>query len=134
MNVTRLACACLAIALLSGCGSKNYDISKTIVYNGSIYQVTDTLQISESITGVTPDKQTIDLSNRDRDAIEDLIESNQPLFVKMAFQLDEQELVYQAQNVDSYRDYSRMLSRFEDAADDIADLMAEKKTDQLKLR
>lgn len=134
MKATRWALLAASVLVLTACGSKNYDISKTIVYNGDIYQVTDTLQISQTIEGITADKRTIDLSNKDKDAISDLIEQNQPLFVRMAFELDQQELVYAAQNVEDYRDYSRMRSRFEDAADDIADLMAEKKTDQLKLK
>lgn len=134
MKAARWALLAASVLVLTACGSKNYDISKTIVYNGDIYQVTDTLQISQTIEGITADKRTIDLSNKDKDAISDLIEQNQPLFVRMAFELDQQELVYAAQNVEDYRDYSRMRSRFEDAADDIADLMAEKKTDQLKLK
>jgi PBP1b-binding outer membrane lipoprotein LpoB len=121
--------------VLTGCGgTKVYDTTKTIVYNGSIYQVTDVKQISTTIDGITPDKQTINLKNKDKGQVSDLIEQHDPLFVRMAFQLDDQELVYSATEVDSYRDYNRMLSRFEDAGDDIAKLMAEKKTEQLKLR
>lgn len=123
-----------ALALTACGGTKVYDSSKTIVYNGSIYQVTDVKQIATSIEGVTPDKQTINLKNKQKGEISDLIESNDPLFVRMAFQMDDQELVYSATEVSSWRDYNRMLSRFEDAGDDIAKLMAAKKTEQLKLR
>ncbi len=127
--------ALFAAIVLAGCGgTKVYDTSKTIVYNGSIYQVTDVKQISTTIEGVTPDKQTINLKNKDKGDVSDLIDEHEPLFVRMAFQLDDQELVYSATEVDSYRDYNRMLSRFEDAGDDIAKLMAENKTKQLKLR
>lgn len=125
----------LAGLILAGCGStKVYDTTKTIVYNGSVYQVTDVKQISSRIEGVTPDKQTINLKNKDKNAISDAIKNNDPLFVRMAFDLDDQELVYFASEVDSYRDYSRKLSRFEDAGDDIAKLMSETKTKQLKLK
>jgi hypothetical protein len=127
--------AFLAAITLTGCGStKVYDTTKTIVYNDSVYQVTDVKQISTRIEGVTPDKQTINLKNKDKSAISDAIEDNDPLFVRMIFDLDDQELVYFASEVDSYRDYNRMLSRFEDAGDDIAKLMAETKTKQLKLK
>ena len=127
--------ALFAAVVLAGCGgTKVYETSKTIVYNGSIYQVTDVKQISTTIEGVTPDKQTINLKNKDKGEVSDLIKEHKPLFVRMAFQLDDQELVYSATEADSYRDYNRMLSRFEDAGDDIAKLMAENKTKQLKLR
>lgn len=127
--------ALFATFVLAGCGgTKVYDTSKTIVYNDSIYQVTDVKQISTKIEGVTQDKQTINLKNKPKGEISDLIGENDPLFVRMAFQLDDQELIYSADDVSSYRDYNRMLSRFEDAGDDIAKLMAENKTKQLKLR
>jgi hypothetical protein len=127
--------ALLAGITLAGCGStKIYDTTKTIVYNGSVFQVTDVKQISTRIEGVTPDKQTINLKNKDKGAVSDAITNNDPLFVRMVFDLDDQELVYFASEVGSYRDYSRALNRFEDAGDDIAKLMAEKKTKQLKLK
>ncbi|MEE4173502.1 MAG: hypothetical protein V2I57_04555 [Xanthomonadales bacterium] len=120
---------------LAGCGgTKVYDTSKTIVYNGSVFQVTDVKQISSRIEGVTPDKQVINLKNKDKSAISSAIEEHDPLFVRMVFDLDDQELVYFASEVDSYRDYNSKLKRFEDAGDDIAKLMSEKKTEQLKLR
>jgi len=134
----RRAALCLvliAFALVTACGgTKVYDTSRTIVYNGDIYQVTDVKQISTKIEGVTPDKQTIDLKNRSKDEISDLIKEHDPLFVRMSFMLDEQPLVYQATEVGSYRDFNRMRSRFENAGEDIADLMASKKTEQLELR
>ncbi len=135
-RLTPLFVALVATALvLAACGgTKVYDTTKTIVYKNSIYQVTNVKQISSKIEGVTTDKQTITLKNRDKDYVSDLIEQNDPLFVRMAFELDDQELVYFAGDIDSLRDYNRVLSRFEDAGDDIADLMAETKTEQLKLR
>lgn len=134
-TVRSLLIALFASLVLAGCGgTKVYDTSKTIVYNGSIYQVTDTKQISTRVEGVTPDKQVINLKNKDKDGVSSAIKENDPLFVRMVFDLDDQELVYFASEVDSYRDYKSKLNRFEDAGDDIAKLMREKKTDQLKLR
>lgn len=135
-TVLRLALptALVAIALVGCGGTKVYDATKTIVHNGSIYQVTDVKQISTKIEGVTPDKETIDLKGEDKSVVSDLIKQHDPLFVRMAFEMDEQELVYVADEVDSWRDYNRMLSRFEDAGDDIAKLMSETKTKQLELR
>ena len=122
-------------ALVTACGgTKVYDSTKTIVYKGNIYQVTNVAQISTKIEGVKADKSRVNLKNMDKDGISDLIKAEDELFVRMAFQLDEQELVYVATDVDSYRDYSRLESRFESAGKDIAKLMAAKKTEQLKLK
>lgn len=129
---TLLLLACLA--LLAACGSKNYEVSKTIVYKGQIYQVTDTKQITPKIEAVLDDEQRVNLRSKEKNEVSDLIAENKPLFVRMAFQMDEQELVYVATDVDSYRDYNRLVSRFENAGDDIARLMAKNKTEQLKLR
>ena len=127
--------AVLASLLLTACGgTKVYDTSKTIVYNGNIYQVTDVKQIGTRVEAVKEDRTIVNLKNKSKDDITALIKANEPLFVRMVFELDEQELIYSATDIDSYRDYSRMESRFEGAGDDIAKLMRAKKTEQLKLR
>lgn len=126
--------AALAILITACGGTKVYDTSKTIVYNGSIYQVTDVKQIESRVEAVIEGQAPISLKTKSKSEIESLIKSNKPLFVRMAFDLDEQELVYSAGDVSSWRDYNRLHGRFENATDDIAKLMAEKKTDQLKLR
>lgn len=132
--LTRTLVLLACLALLAACGSKNYEVSKTIVYKGQIYQVTDTKQITPKIEAVLDDEQRVNLRNKEKNEVSDLIAENKPLFVRMAFQMDEQELVYVATDVDSYRDYNRLVSRFENAGDDIARLMAKNKTEQLKLR
>jgi uncharacterized protein (UPF0128 family) len=134
-SITRVMFILLVALLAAACGStKVYDSSKTIVYNGSIYQVTDVKEISSKIEAVKADKSTVNMKNMSKDQVTDLINANKPLFVRMSFQMDDQELVYSATDVDSYRDYSRMLGKFEDAGQDIAKLMSAKKTEQLKLR
>jgi len=134
-RVSRLALLLMMVVIVSACGgTKVYDTSKTIVYKGSIYQVTDVKQISNEIEAVKADKTTVNMKNMSKQQATDLINENKPLMVRMSFQMDEQELVYVATTVNSYRDYDKLLGRFDNAGDDIAKLMAEKKTDQLKLR
>lgn len=134
-RVSRIVLLLLAAIVVAACGStKVYDSSKTIVYNGSIYQVTDVKEITSKIEGVKADKTTVNMKNMSKDQITDLIGANKPLFVRMSFDMDEQTLVYSASNVESYRDYNRMLGKFEGAGKDIAKLMSAKKTEQLKLR
>ena len=124
----------LAVALLSGCGgTKVYDTTKTIVYKDNIYQVTNVQTISSSITGVLDDQSTVNMKNMDKKQVEALIDANDSLFVSMKFDFDAQDMVYVAQDVDNWRDYSRMESSFSSANKKIAKLMSEKKTKQLKL-
>lgn len=121
--------------MLSACGgTKVYDASKTIVYRDNIYQVTDVQRISTTKEAVLADRSRVDLKGRDRKSIEGLIKESGSLFVRMAFEFDDQEMVYRATEVTSWRDYSRMESDFERAGKDIAKLMKERSTKQLKLR
>ena len=132
-----LGLALVSAALMTACGgTKVYDTSKTIVYNDTIYQVTNVQSIRTTKEAVMDDRSAVNLKNKDRSAIEDMIDGagDEGLFVRMAFQLDDQEMVYRATRVDSWRDYSRMQGDFERAGKDIAKLMSEKKTAQLKLR
>ena len=133
-RVSRIVLLLMMVFVVSACGgTKVYDSSKTIVYKGSIYQVTDVKQIASKIEAVKADKSTVNMKNMNKQQATDLINANEPLMVRMSFQMDEQELVYVATTVNSYREYDKLLGRFENAGKDIAKLMAEKKTDQLKL-
>ncbi|NRB70589.1 MAG: hypothetical protein HRU51_01595 [Xanthomonadales bacterium] len=121
--------------LLSGCGgTKVYETTRTIVYQGNIYQVTDVKSIRRINEAQTGDQGTVDLTGMSREAITSLIESHQPLPVRMAFMLDDQELPYSNGPVSSWRDYDRRKSDFDRAGKRIAKLMTEKKTEQLNLR
>ncbi len=134
-RVTRAALLLMIVIIVSACGgTKVYDTTKTIVYKGSIYQVTDVKQIASKVEAVKADKTTVNMINMNKQQATDLINANKPLMVRMSFQMDEQELVYVATTVDSYRDYDNLRGRFESANKDIAKLMGEKKTKQLNLR
>ena len=85
--------ALLASLVLTGCGgTKVYDTTKTIVYRDSIYQVTDVQQIKRSITGIKSDDSTVNMTNMERRQIEDLLDAEDSVFVRMKFDLDGQEL------------------------------------------
>jgi hypothetical protein len=126
--------ALLLLPLLGGCGgTKVYDSTKTIVYNGSIYNVTDTKAVSQMVTGKLSDDSVVDLRNADKKRFEALVKEHGEIYVRMAYQFDDEEMLYRAGRVDSWRDFSRMESDFDRAGDRIAKLMKEKKTAQLKL-
>jgi hypothetical protein len=126
--------ALLMLPLLTGCGgTKVYDSTKTVVYNGSIYNVSNTKSVSQRITGKLSDDSVVDLRNADKKRFESLVKEHGEIYVRMAYQFDEEEMLYRAGRTDSWRDFSRMKSDFDRAGDKIGKLMKEKKTAQLKL-
>ena len=134
-NTLVLATAILAALLLTACGStKVYNNDKTVVYNGSVYNVSNARQISSNITGKLADDSVVNLKGADKKKVEGLIKENGSVYVRMAFGLDDQEMLYRAKSVDKWSDYNRMQKDFEKAGKQITSLMGDKKRMQLKLR
>ena len=91
-------------------------------------------QISSVITGKLDDDTEVKLTSADRKQVEAYLDDNSPMFVKMAFEFDDQELVYRASSISKWSEYSKMKSSFESAGKKISKLMANKKQIQLKLK
>ena len=127
----------LAVAMiaLAGCVStKVYTADKTIVYNGSIYNMANVQQISGRIEGQLPDGSTVNMKTLDKKGVEALLKENKEVVVSTVVGMDEQEMVYQRARVKKYSDYTKMVSRFDGAMSDISRFMADKKKTQLKLK
>jgi hypothetical protein len=125
----------MTVVLLSGCGgTKVYNNDKTIVYRDSIYNVSKVRQINTSISGKLSDDSMINLKGADKKKVESLIKENNSVYVRMAFNLDDQEMLYRAKSVDRWSDYSRMQKDFEKAGKQITSLLGDKKKMQLKLK
>lgn len=125
----------LSALLLTGCGgTKVYKNDKTIAYNGSIYNLSNVMQIGTSNTGKLSNDETVNLKGADRKKIEAYLKDSGPMYVRMAFDFDEKEMLYRASSVDSWSAYSKMSKSFEKAGKDITSLMANKKKMQLKLK
>lgn len=134
--MNRLGLLTMVIALvLTGCGgTKVYESSKTVIYNGAMYNLSAVKTVSSKIDGIIgADKQTVDLRKVDKKQFEAYVKQYDQVFVKMYFDLDDQEMVYSATNVDSWRDFSKMKDDFQDAGEKITKLMKDKKATQLKL-
>ena len=131
-----LAVSVLSMLLLAGCisSSKVYNNDKNVVYRGTMYNMANVKQIRSVITGTMENDREVTLTNADRKQVEAYLDESSPMFVRMSFEFDEQELVYRANNVDSWRDFSKMKKSFESAGKDISKLMADKKKIQLKLK
>ena len=131
-----LAVSVLSMLLLAGCisSSKVYNNDKNVVYRGTMYNMANVRQIRSVITGTLDDDREVTLTTADRKQVEAYLDQSESMFVKMAFEFDDQEMVYRANTVGSWRDYSRMKKSFEKAGRDISKLMANKKQIQLKLK
>lgn len=120
---------------LAGCGStKVYTADKTIVYNGSIYNMANVQQISGRIEGQLPDGSTVNMKTLDKKGVEALLKENKEVLVSTVVGMDAQEMVYQRARVKKYSEYKKMVSRFDGAMSDISKFMADKKKTQLKLK
>ena len=131
-----LAVSVLSMLLLAGCisSSKVYNNDKNVVYRGTMYNMANVKQIRSVITGTMENDREVTLTNADRKQVEAYLDESSPMFVRMSFEFDDQELVYRANNVESWRDFSKMKKSFDSAGNQISKLMADKKKIQLKLK
>lgn len=131
-----LAASIASMLLLAGCisSSRVYNNDKNIVYNGTMYNMANVKQIKSTITGKTESDEEINLVNAGRKDIEALLDKESSVYVRMAFQFDDQEMLYRASDVEKWSQYSKMKKSFESAGKDIGKLMANKKKIQLKLK
>lgn len=131
-----LAVSVLSMLLLAGCisSSKVYNNDKNVVYRGTMYNLANVKQTRSVITGKLKDDTEVMLTNADRKQVEAYLDENSPMFVKMSFEFDDQELVYRASSISKWSEYSKMKSSFESAGKKISKLMANKKQIQLKLK
>ena len=131
-----LAFSVLSMLLLAGCisSSKVYNNDKNVVYRGTMYNMANVKQIRSVITGKLESDKEVTLTNADRKQVEAYLDDNSSMFVKMAFEFDDQELVYRASSISKWSEYSKMKSSFESAGKKISKLMANKKQIQLKLK
>lgn len=131
-----LAVSVLSLLLLAGCisSAKVYNNDKTVVYNGATYNLGNVKQIQSKISGKLSDTNTVDLRNADRKQIEAYLKEYQTIYVRMAFNFDDQEMLYRASSVSKWSEYSKMKSSFDSAGKQINSLMADKKKLQVKLK
>jgi hypothetical protein len=125
----------LALCALSACGgTKVYTADKTVVYRDAIYNVSDVKVFRSFNQAVISGQSNIDLKGMDKRRFGGLLEQHPTLFVRQGFTLDDQELVYRAQNVDSWSDFNRMNKQFESATKSMTGFIGSPKKNQLKLK
>ena len=126
----------LSVMMLTGCiaSAKVYNNDKTVTYNGATYNLGNVKQIKPRISGKLSDTNTVDLFNADKKQIEAYLKEYKPIYVRMVFDFDDQEMLYRASSVSKYSEYSKMKKSFDNAGNQINKLMANKKKLQLKLK
>jgi hypothetical protein len=124
----------MTILLVTACGStKVYNNDKTFVYRYAVYNISKVKQINSKISGKLADDTSVNLAGVERKQIEAYLKQG-PMYVRMAFGLDEQEMLYRASSVSKWSEYSSMLKSFNNASKQITSLMGDKKKMQLKLK
>jgi len=124
----------MTILLVTACGStKVYNNDKTVVYRDAVYNISKVKQINSKISGKLSDDTSVNLAGVERKQIEAYLKQG-PMYVRMAFGLDEQEMLYRASSVSKWSEYSSMLKSFNNASKQITSLMGDKKKMQLKLK
>lgn len=129
-----LVASIMTILLVTACGStKVYNNDKTVVYRDAVYNISKVKQINSKISGKLADDTSVNLAGVERKQIEAYLKQG-PMYVRMAFGLDEQEMLYRASSVTKWSEYSSMLKSFNNASKQITSLMGDKKKMQLKLK
>jgi hypothetical protein len=125
----------LLAAMLTACGStKVYTADKTVVYKGTVFNVSNVKMFSPKNEAVLADKSTVDLKSMDKKSFNALLDKEKPVFVRQGFMLDSDEMIYQATNVSSWSDLDKMNKRFVSAQNSLTKFLADKKKTQLKLK
>ena len=126
----------LAIALmLTACGStKVYNTDKTMVFRGTMYNLSTVQAFSTRIEATLPGGETRDVSNADKSTIESLLDQHNQFSAKSFIIMDQQNVLYEARIIDRYKDFSKMANNLEGAGKDISKFMAHKSKTQLTLK
>jgi len=135
--IKRLGVFLLLVSMLSlsGCGStKVYNVSKTMVYNGSTYNLSNVQRIGSRVEGTLPSGDKVQLQQMDKKGFNALLDENKNIQVTAYVELDEKEFVYRNKRVNSYSDYTKILKSQTSAMNNINKFMANKKSTQLKLK
>ena len=133
-RVFTLTASVLTILLMTACGgTKVYNNDKTVVYRDAVYNISKVKTITSKTTGKLADDSSVNLAGADKKKIETYL-ADGPMYVRMAFGLDEQEMLYRASSVTKWSEYNSMLKSFESAKKQITSLMGDKKKMQLKLK
>jgi hypothetical protein len=121
---------------MAGCisSSKSYNAGKNIVYNGSMYNISNVKTVNSKVEGTLPNGDVKNMKGMNKKAVEALLKQSSPIMVTTALDLDGDDMVYERRSVTKYSEYSKMIKNFESAGKKITKFMGDKKATQLKLK
>ena len=125
----------ISVITLTACGStKVYNEQKTIVYKGSMYNVSNVVKISSRIDGTLPDGEKVEFGSLDKDTFKSLYGDKLPIQAKGVIELDDTELVYTEGQIKSYSDLQKMQKKLQGALKDITKFMKKTGKAQMELK
>jgi len=138
MNVKKflvVAVVAAAIVSLTACGStKVYNEQKTIVFHGSMYNISNVVRISSRIDGTLPNGETVQLGAMDKDTFRSRFGDSLPIQAKGVITLDDTELVYTQGAIAKYKDLEKMQKALQGALKDIRKFMKKTGKAQMELK
>jgi regulatory protein YycH of two-component signal transduction system YycFG len=130
-------CTIVIVALIVtvGCGStKVYNTDKTVIYKGSMYNISNVTHFSSRIEAKTSAGDTVNLAGYDKSRFEALVAKEGTAMVQSLIIMDDQTIVYQSATLTKYSQFDKMRKSLASAMDQIANFMKKKKTTQLNLK
>jgi len=121
---------------MAGCisSSRSYNAGKNIVYNGSMYNISNVKTVNSKVEGTLPNGDVKNMKGMNKKSVEALLKQSSPIMVTTALDLDGDDMVYERRSVTKYSEYSKMIKNFESAGKKITKFMGDKKATQLKLK
>jgi hypothetical protein len=130
-------CAIVIVALIVtvGCGStKVYNTDKTVIFKGSMYNVSNVTHYSSKIEAKTTAGDTVDLAGYDKTRFEAFVAKEGTVMVQSLIVMDDQTIAYQSATPKKYSEFDKMRKSLASAMDQIANFMKNKKSTQLNLK
>lgn len=126
----------ILMIFLAGCisSSRSYNADKNIVYNGSLYNMSNVKTVTGVVRGELPNGDIKNMKGMDKKAVEALLKQSSPILVTTAFDMDGEDLIYERRSVTKYSEFSKMASKLQSAGKKVTKFMADKKATQLKLK
>ncbi len=119
---------------LTGCGgTRVMTAQKTIVFEDSIFNVSEVVEVRAVREIILPDGTVFDAARMEDREIGDLFEEHDRVRVRYSVMFDERELRYASGSVDSAREIRRIGRKFDSAMSDIRRFLAHRKRTQLDL-
>ena len=134
-NATKGAIVTLAVIVVVGCGStKVYNTDKTVIFKGSMYNISNVTEYSSKMEAKTSAGDAVDLTRYDKTRFNAFVAEEGTVMVQSLILMDDRTIVYQSATPKKYSEFDRMRKSLDSAMGRIAKFMKDKKKTQLNLK